>query len=441
MGRRALIAGLAVLLAVTSADAAGRKAHKGGGAFTSSVGLNKGLTFHAPLTDPANPSTIYTGTGPFTFTRAHDATHTATYLHPTTGLVTTASAGQLRIEAGGAVLEDAGTNIAQNTASLTGPFWSYLNTTISTTDNTIAPDGTLTAVKVKETNASSFIGIITQRETTPGKYTHSAYIKAAERTAAVLELNDTVNIADVLVDLTDCSTSNGPFAEGAITDKTFGALALDNGWCRVWVTATHVDQTGTPLLRLWLTDTPDHQGDNTAGLYVWGVMMSAGGLQSYIPNPADVTAMSRNADVLTFPTASNVDDTAGTISFTVELSDTVDVHGWISGEAHRPIYSQAVSGTGDLHYYDGTNNALFGLSDVVAKTPAKWAIRYGGVTIDVYKDGSPLQYVRTFDGDYDFGSFMRVGADALGRYLGGHMKNLRVWNRALSDAEMKALTQ
>lgn len=46
------------------------------------------LIFHAPLNDPNNPLTVSTGNGAFTYTRAS----TATYIHPTTGLVTTSPA-------------------------------------------------------------------------------------------------------------------------------------------------------------------------------------------------------------------------------------------------------------------------------------------------------------------------------------------------------------
>lgn len=61
----------------------------------------RGLTFHVPFDDPAASLKTIRGAGAFTFTRAHDATHTATYVHPGTGLVTTASADQLRVEADG----------------------------------------------------------------------------------------------------------------------------------------------------------------------------------------------------------------------------------------------------------------------------------------------------------------------------------------------------
>ena len=63
----------------------------------------RGLTFYAPFDDPASPLRLLRGTGTLTFTRAT----TATYVHPGTGLVTVASAGQLRIETRGAFFEAA----------------------------------------------------------------------------------------------------------------------------------------------------------------------------------------------------------------------------------------------------------------------------------------------------------------------------------------------
>jgi len=63
-------------------------------------------TFWAPLNDVNAPLKLYRGTGPVSSTR----TTSATYVHPVTGLVTTATDNQLRIEGYGALFEGQRTN-------------------------------------------------------------------------------------------------------------------------------------------------------------------------------------------------------------------------------------------------------------------------------------------------------------------------------------------
>src|SRR3989304_5819664 len=71
--------------------------------------LDSSLTFWAPFDDPDAPLTLNRGTGSLSFTRAT----TATYVHPTTGLITSAASGQLRIESAGALIEGQRTNLCK----------------------------------------------------------------------------------------------------------------------------------------------------------------------------------------------------------------------------------------------------------------------------------------------------------------------------------------
>src|SRR3990172_1403295 len=77
------------------------------------------LPFYAPFTDPANPLRLIKGTGSLSFTRAT----TATYVHPTMGLITSAASGQLRIESNGALIEGQRTNLALQSEAF-GTTWS-----------------------------------------------------------------------------------------------------------------------------------------------------------------------------------------------------------------------------------------------------------------------------------------------------------------------------
>ena len=138
-------------------------------------GIYRGLTFHAPFTDPAAPLTVYKGSA-LTFTRAT----TATYVHPTTGLITTATAGQLRIEASGALIEGARTNIVPYSEDWSNAVWDiYAGAAfVITVDNTIAPDGTLTADRLTSTTGVNDVTQNFQTIDADGElYTGSFYVK------------------------------------------------------------------------------------------------------------------------------------------------------------------------------------------------------------------------------------------------------------------------
>ncbi|HQU14162.1 MAG TPA: hypothetical protein PKV70_07920, partial [Thermodesulfobacteriota bacterium] len=142
-----------------------------------------GLTFYAPFDDPASPLKLLRGAGALTFTRAHDATHTATYVHPGTGLVTVADNNQLRIEAGGALVEGARTNKALYSEALgLASTWIPVSMTVDN-NSVVAPNGNTTAETLTATgdNAVLYQAIAG----THLDYVYSAYLKRKTGTGTV----------------------------------------------------------------------------------------------------------------------------------------------------------------------------------------------------------------------------------------------------------------
>ena len=355
-----------------------------------------GDTLWATFSDPSNPLALLKGTGSLSFTRAT----TATYIHPTTGLITSAASGQLRIESNGALIEGARTNIALQSEVL-GTTWAASSVTIAN-DDAVAPDGASTAERLTASGAN---GTLLQSVTgTAAAYTFSIYLK---------RLTGTGNV-DVRADNTTWSTC------------TINAST----WTRCPVTATLADNTYAPGVRIVTS------GD---AVYAFGGQMEAGAsASSYITTT--IAAVTRNVDLLSFSKSGNVSDTAGTIVASVGSTNgtgATSYTGIIMNSATQPLSIYQIT---KLYSYDGTTELTteMGLEQGVHRDVGlKWSgtSRYFGAK-------GALSAALAFDGNMGFENTLYIGVEGDGQFaLNGHIKNLRIWNRALGDAEMIAVTQ
>lgn len=235
----------------------------------------RGLLLHAPLN--ASPLVSCGDVTP-TFARTHDATHVATYVHPVTGLVTAASADELRIEANGALFEAARTN--RNVYSQRMEVWNVIGTPTVVADDTTAPDGTQTADRLTLKAGDSIWNPNTVGN--PGdRYEPSVYVKRVSVVGTLRLLN-----------------IYGPAGGHWAIDLSL----LPDAWVRVTRTTPGVTiiaeftHAGGGCGLQVLNDA----GEPTLSVFAWGGQLEAGAdASSYIPTVA--TAMSRNADALTLP--------------------------------------------------------------------------------------------------------------------------------------------
>lgn len=160
------------------------------------------------------------------------------------------------------------------------------------------------------------------------------------------------------------------------------------------------------------------------------------------PIPTTTAAVTRNTDSLQYTAAGNINGTVGTVSFTfttaVEHATGSALVG-SNGVNRLLIYSDGTS----LKHYDGTNNPTFqpGL-DYTYPGVNKLAQSWEGVLTTGCKNGtitssSPV----VFDGDYNFTDISIGIANNNPQNCGGFpIKNVRIWNKALPDATMEAMT-
>lgn len=168
-------------------------------------------------------------------------------------------------------------------ANVTTSGWQKVNTVV-VTDNYTAPDGTVTAERMREvaTTPTSPYFYITQTKAglTAGTYTFSCYLKAAERTHANLRVDDTAgtNIAQASINLTTGAVTAST-AVGTVSNVSAVATDCNNGWWRLAITATWSSLSSCRVFVRPAIGTSNfttdlgYAGDITKGVQVWGMQL------------------------------------------------------------------------------------------------------------------------------------------------------------------------
>lgn len=162
-------------------------------------------------------------------------------------------------------------NLLTYTQEFDNAAWTKNGTTI-TANAAVAPDGTSTADKLVETATTGVHNAGRTITTTAVPYTWSCYIKAAERTFALLYHTQTN--ASVSIDLTTGATGT---ASGTVAPTSSSVTSVGNGWYRVamTVTATAASNFFGVYTATSLSGSASYTGDDTSGFYIWGAQLEA----------------------------------------------------------------------------------------------------------------------------------------------------------------------
>ena len=206
---------------------------------------------------------------------------------------------------------------------------------------------------------------------------------------------------------------------GSWTDIT--AQINGSTWSRVEITST----LANPSVGLKISTSGD-------AIDVDCVQNEAGAVATS-PIVTTTAAVTRNADSLTYQTASNIDFAVGTLycetQFTAAISTrravAIGVGGW------------SYINTGDANTiwkaYDGTNIVTkSGLSDI--STAKRKRVVSWGTGLKVTGDGlSPAS--GSFDGAFGSGASIEMG-----QFINGYIGPVAIYNYQMTDAELQALT-
>ena len=375
---------------------------------------------------------------PFDFTRASSAT-----VVNKDGLIETVGSGQPRIDflgntQGALKLEPQRTNLFTYSEDISNSFW--IKDNISITNNSIvSPDGLQTADKLVENTSNSKHRFFNNNfGLTSGSVSLSCFAKAGERDE--LEFSEGVGGNGIKVNLTD-----GTFT--LLQSATGGVHFIGNGWYHIYFsyTVSSFVQTRVAILK---DDVDIYQGDGSSGLYVWGLQQEVGSYAtSYIPTQGGVvTRLADSCDnggneqvinstegVLYAEMSALANDLTQRF---ISLSDGTTTNRLILGfdnSSNRIISFARVGGALSFDIKETVSNIQSYNKIAIKWKENDFALWSNGVELGIDTSGA------SFSSNV-LNTLKFSDADGTTEIFNGNTKDVRVYNTALTDSELQALT-
>ena len=359
-----------------------------------------------------NSLTMRVGAGAVTFTRASTGTYIDRF-----GVVKTAAANEPRFEAAGLLIEGGSTNLITNSADVTA--WSQVRVT-TTANAATAPDGTVTADKV---SATGEVDPFISRTITPGgslanrTFTYSIWLwtDAGQPVDVGLYLHGLTALESMTIKNVTITATPQRFEVAT----GFGPAAVSTG-ITVRVDLANPTQAGQYL-------------------FAWGAQLEEMPFAtSYIPTAG--SAVTRAAEICTVQAIGNLPAASSphTLLADIDLSgdDTRTSSSQnvvrISGESIRNLYAK---GWGTE---SGASNAPSGgvsQGTFSYDTVRRLGYRYSEGSLNLILDGAIIK-TGSADGATGTPNAIKLGSDGTTNHLYGHLSNLRIYDRALTDTEL-----
>jgi len=376
---------------------------------------------------------------PFDFTRASSAT-----VVNKAGLIETVGSGEPRIDfsndaKGALLLEPQRMNLLTYSEAFDNAYWTKSGASV-TSDVAISPDGSLNAFKLVESATTSrhFMYTTTSGLTSGADYNISFYVKAAERSNIWIYDDGGANNG-VAFDLTNGSIiySN--------TSENYSITESINGWYKISIVSSLAVNDRYPLIELledsYISGKPvAYQGDGTSGVYIFGAQLEQGSYAtSYIPTQG--SAVTRVADSSSqTPPSGIIGQTEGTIFIDFTLKDIISATGYefISIKTGGNYINIGSYGANYFaRVFNGSLLANINSPTLIANgVRYKMAVSYANADIKFYVNGVSKGTATT-------GVTIPATADLhLHQSLpsASETNSSRLYNTALTDAELQALT-
>ena len=320
------------------------------------------------------------------------------------------------------------------------------NVSVKEVQGFTSPDGTNNAYKLVEgTNNGGHTAYKLNASISSGiNYTYSVFVKGTERVLQmVLSSSFSANFCNF--DLSDGTIgSNNGLVDSNIT-------SFSNGWYRCDITALSNGTTAHLELILAESKTSSryttYQGNGTSSIYIYGAQLEVGTYPtSYIPTQG--SAVTRLADsCINSGNEQVINSTEGVLY--AEISALAD------DSSSRKIALNDGTGNNQITVSYGSGGSNIIQSIVYDGTSVVVDMSYSSINITNYNkiaikytSGNSSLWVNGVEVDTDNAAFSGLSLSDLSFNNGGtnnpfygNIKDVRIYNTALSDSELAALTQ
>lgn len=400
----------------------------------------------APLSDDLKMIAGYpVNTKLISFSRAS----TATYIDKS-GVLQTAVVNEPRFEKDGLLIEGQSTNLIANSNNLTGTGWSNEVVTLSVIA-AAGPDGVSGATSVIPTTASGIPSVVSAFSPTSfvsgGNITSSFFVKPAGRSVVQIIWGGGANgISSACANFDLSTLQTGGNVTGSVS-----LIPLANGWFRCSATTVITGNlTDSGLLNVGLvvitsvTDSrrPISTGNGVDGVLVFGAQLeNSNSTSSYIPTTG--AAATRADDI---PRIDPINGGFDNVTISCEISRNWTASG-VPNTAPRIVSTRGATPLNAWEIaFNATGlmvNSFGGQSNSSSLVPGF----IDGQIVTSIK--SPAGLTTVIPSGKVVGSQITAPGCVSPIYLGnnkeasrplfGHIRNLRIWHRALSDNQIKGL--
>jgi hypothetical protein len=332
------------------------------------------------------------------------------------------------LAARGLLIEEQRTNLVTYSEQIDNAYWTVDNATV-TANATTAPDGTSTADLLTENSSSGAHRFYRNITLAAASHSASIYAKPNGRSWIYVRM-DTASGVQAWFNI---STGQVGTVQSGLTASI---QSVGNGWYRCAVSGTAVAANNFLVGLANADNTTSYTGDGTSGAYLWGAQLEAGAFAtSYIPTVA--ASVTRSADVASVDTLSpwwnNVEGTLFADYTAKEFSYVVAPY---TDANNYMILNAGTTGSVFDVVNAGSVQAAIGTRSLSAKIAARFknndfAVCLNGGAVATDTAGTVPSITDRLALGYLPGFSVRVN---------GHLRRVAFYPRALTSAELQAIT-
>ena len=372
-----------------------------------------------------NSLVFYHGLGSITFARSTGATYIDRY-----GILQTVGVGEPRFELKGFLMEGQSFNLIDRSEEFTDASWSEGGTGTRTPNTTVAPDGTTTADTLDDTTGGAVYTVNNAATVANDTAVHTVSIFMKEGTAVKPALQIRYSGGTPIEFNADLVWATHTVANGSVE-------FVGNGWYRVQISfANNASGNTTLSLKVFAAD---RSTAATGTVIVWGAQMEELPFASSYIKTVGSGSIERATETCFITIGGNIGLQADAGAILVDF-DSLGQAGAnqflvkINNETNRQLRATA-GGTASRLTWGATD--LLGETLVAGVAYRLGVVHDGDGGIGAWSNGLNTENAAGVDVSDSLGNGIYIGNNSAGTdALWGHIRNLRIYNVALSDREM-----